>query len=205
MSTSNLYRLSALAAILSGICIILGKILTLLPDPQAGEIFDFFSPLFGLFAIIGVYLWQREQAGRFGALAFILAFVGLVQVTALDYFGAFIRLEIPPEVMAQVMEGTGGIAAAISGMTFLVGEILFGISLLRTGVFPKIASLLFIIGFFPVPLVDVFPFTIVAAGSIMAGLGIAIWGTSLWTYNSGQRTLGREEVLPPTFFDLKGV
>jgi hypothetical protein len=184
MSTTNLYRLSAVAALLSGICIIVGKILALLPDPQIGEIFDFFSPFFGLLAILGIYLWQREQAGRFGAVAFILAFAGLVQVTALDYFGAFIRLEIPPAVMAGVMEGSTGMVAAISGLTFLVGEILFGVSTIRAGVFPKFAAVLFIVGFIPVPLVEVFPFGIVAAGSVIAGAGIGWWGLSLWSFSS---------------------
>jgi hypothetical protein len=184
MSTDHLYRLSAVAALLSGGCIIVGKVLAFLPDPQAGEIFDFFSPFFGLFAIVGIYLWQREHAGRFGAVAFILAFAGLAQVTALDYFGAFIRLEIPPAVMDQVMEGSTGMVAALSGLTFLVGEILFGISTIRAGVFPKIAAVLFIIGFIPVPLVEVFPFGIVAAGSVIAGIGLGWWGLSLWSFSS---------------------
>jgi hypothetical protein len=173
-----------LAALLSGICILLGKLLALLPDPQVGEIFDFFSPLFGLFAILGVYFWQRKQSGRFGAIAFIVVFTGLVLVTALDYFGAFIRLEIPPDVMSQIMESSTGMVAAFSGLIFLVGEILFGISVIRAGVFPKIAAVLFVVGFIPVPLVEVFPFGIVAAGSVMAGVGIIWWGLSLWSASS---------------------
>ncbi len=181
MSTSNLYRLSALAAMLSGICVIIGKLLALFPDPQAGEILDFFSPLFGLFATLGIYFWQRKQSGAFGAVAFIVVFTGLVLVTALDYFGAFIRLEIPTDVMAQIMEGSTGMVAAFSGLIFLVGEILFGISVIRAGVFPKIAAVLFVVGFIPVPLVEVFPFGIVAAGSVMAGVGIIWLGLSLWS------------------------
>jgi hypothetical protein len=195
MSRANLYRLSALAAIASGICIIIGKLLTLLPDPQAGEVFDFFSPLFGLFAILGIYFWQRVQSGRFGAVAFIVVFTGLVLVTALDYFGAFIRLEIPPDVMTQIMEGSTGMVAAFSGLIFLVGEILFGISAIRAGVFPKAAVWLFMIGFIPVPLVEVFPFSIVAAGSVIAGVGIMWWGLSLWSYNAEKRqSLLRPEI-----------
>jgi hypothetical protein len=44
MSIKTLYRLSALAGILSGACIIIGKLLIPLPDPQPGEVFDFLSP-----------------------------------------------------------------------------------------------------------------------------------------------------------------
>jgi hypothetical protein len=128
-----------------------------------------------------MYLWQRKPSGRFGAVAFVMAFTGLVLVTALDYFGAFIRLQIPPEAMAQLMEGSAGMVAATSGLIFLVGEILFGISVIRAGLFPKIATALFMIGFVPVPLVEVFPFEVVAVGSVMAGIGIIWWGLSLWS------------------------
>ena len=180
MSRSSLYRLSAVAALLSGGCIIVSKLLAFLPDPQAGEVFDFFSPLFGLFAFLGIYPWQREQSGRFGGVAFIVAFVGLALVLCLDFFGAFIRLQLPEDTMAQLMNGSAGIVAALSGLVFLVGEILFAISVMRAGVFPRLAAWLFLIGFIPVPLVGMFPFGIVAAGSVLAGIGIAWWVLSLW-------------------------
>lgn len=46
MSDTNLYRLSAVAGIISGVSIIIGKLLIPLPNPQAGEIFDFFVSTF---------------------------------------------------------------------------------------------------------------------------------------------------------------
>jgi hypothetical protein len=182
MSTSKIFRLSALAAIASGICIITGKGLAFLPNPQAGEILDFFSPLFGLFAFIGVYLWQQKESGFFGWVAFIVAFIGLALIVSLDYFGAFIRPYIPTITMEQIMEGPTGIVATISGLIFLVGEVLFAISVLRVGKFSRIASVLFMIGFIPVPLIEVFPFSIVAIGSVLAGIGIIWWGISLWSF-----------------------
>jgi hypothetical protein len=184
MSKSTLFRLSALAALVSGVCIIVGKLLALLPDPQAGEVFDFFSPLFGLYAILGIYLWQREQSGTFGGVAFVVVSFGLALVLCLDFFGAFIRLQLAEDTTAQLMDGPAGLVAAISGLTFLVGEILFAISVMRAGVFSKIAAWLFMIGMVPVPLVDVFPFSIVAVGSVLAGIGIMWWGLSLWSFAS---------------------
>jgi len=182
MSIKTLYRLSALAALASGGCIIVGKLLALLPDPQAGEVFDFFSPMFGLYAILGIYLWQRERSGTFGGLAFVVASFGLILVVCLDFFGAFIRLQLTTDTRAQLMDGPAGLVAAISGLIFLVGEILFAISVIRAGVFSRIAAWLFMIGFVPVPLVDVFPFSIVAVGSVLAGIGILWWGLSLWSF-----------------------
>ena len=70
--------------------------------------------------------------------------------------------------------------------TFLIGEILFGISVIRAGVFSRVAAALFIVGMIPVPLVGVFPDIVVAIGSIIAGLGLIWWGVSLY------RLAGRE-------------
>jgi len=62
-----------------------------------------------------------------------------------------------------------------------VGEILFGVSVIRAGVFSKIAACLFMIGFVPMTLLGVFPDIIVAIGSVMAGVGIIWWSKSLWS------------------------
>ena len=180
MSTTTLYRLSALAAILSGACIIIGKLLWALPDPQVGEVFDFFSPLFGLGATVGIYLRQRRASGVFGGVAFVVLFIGLATIVSLDYFAAFIRLQLPEGTTERLMEGPTGPVFAVSGLTFLIGEVLFGISSLRAGVFPKIAAWLFIVGFIAVPLGGVFPDGVVATGSVLAGLGLAWWGVSLY-------------------------
>jgi hypothetical protein len=50
MSKKTLYRLSALAGVLSGLCIIIGKLLIPLPNRQIGEIVDFFSPFLPFFS-----------------------------------------------------------------------------------------------------------------------------------------------------------
>jgi hypothetical protein len=168
----------------SGVCIIVGKGLALLPDPQAGEVFDFISPLFGLFAILGVYLWQRQRSGTFGGVAFIVVFIGLALLTSMDYFGAFIRLRLPEDTVAQLMDGPSGPIFGISALIFLVGEILFGISVLRAGMFSKIAAWLFMIGFVPMTLFELLPDSIVWVGSVLAGVGIIWLGLSLWSFAS---------------------
>ena len=181
MSTSTLYRLSALAALLSGFCITVGKLLIVLPNPLAGEVFDFFAPLFGLSAILGIYLWQRERSGRFGGVAFIVVFTGLALIVSLDYAGAFILPHLTEDTVTELLDSPAGLVYGLSAIIFLVGEILFGISVIRAGVFSKIAAWLFMIGFVPMTLLGVFPVIIVAVGSVMAGVGIIWWGLSLWS------------------------
>ena len=80
------------------------------------------------------------------------------------------------------MEGPTGMIAILSGLVFLVGEVLFSASVLWAAKFPRIATIFFMIGFIPVPLVGVFPFSIVAIGSVLAGIGLIWWGLSLWSF-----------------------
>lgn len=180
MPTKTLYRLSALAGILSGLCMIIGKFLIPLPNRQIGEVFDFFSPFLALLFAVGLYLRQRRETGVFGGVAFIVLFMGLATVVSLDYYAAFIAPYLPEGMVEQILEGPAGVVAMISGLTFLIGEILFGISVIRAKVFSKIASILFMVGMFLVPLGEVFPEIAVVVGSIIAGIGLIWWGIELY-------------------------
>lgn len=181
MSQSTLYRLAALAGLLSGVCIIVGKILIPLPDPQPGEIFDLLSPFFALFFSLGLYLGQRKESGVFGGVAFVILFTGLAAVVSLDYFGAFIRLQLPEGMTDQLMEGPSAPVFVGSLLIFLIGELLFGVSVMKAGVFSKIAAVLFMVGLIPVALhlSDVFPEIVVVISSIVAGLGLVWWSIEL--------------------------
>ena len=184
MSTKFLYRLSALAGVLSGLCIIIGKLFIPLPNRQIGEIFDFFSPFLALPFVVGLYLRQRKPFGIFGGVAFIVLFMGLATIVSLDYFGAFIAPYLPEGTIDLIWESPAGVVAAVSGLMFLIGEILFGISVMRAGVFSKIASMLFMVGMFLVPLGEVIPEIAVVIGSIIAGIGLIWWGIELYGQTS---------------------
>jgi hypothetical protein len=187
MSDRALFRLAAMSGFVSGACIIVGKALMLLPGEQAGEIADFLSPLFGLGAIVGVYLFQRSQAGVYGAFAFVVVFAGLALVTSLDFFGAFIRLELSEELRDELLEGTPGLAMAVSALIFLTGVVMFGISLVRSGVYPRPAGWLFAVGFVFVPLGETVGETVVALGSILAGISVLWLSSVLWSGSTPAR------------------
>lgn len=178
-----------LAGVLSGICIILGKLLIPLPNRQIGEIVDFFSPFLALLFAVGLYLRQRKESGIFGGIAFIVLFMGLAAVVSLDYFAAFILPYLPEGMLDQIWESPAGGVAAVSGLVFLMGEILFGISVIRAKVYSKIASMLFMVGMFFVPLGEVFPESAVVIGSIIAGVGLIWWGIELYAQASGESDL----------------
>lgn len=182
MPASTLYRLGALAGLLSGFFMILGRILARLPNTQPGEIVDWLSPFFALFFAIALYLGQRKESGVLGGIAFILLFSGLVTVVCLDYYGAFIRIHLPEAIITQIEEGSSAPVFMVSLLTFLLGEILFGISVIRAGVYSKIAAFLFMAGLIPIALhpTGLFPESIVDMAAAAAGIGLIWWGIDLY-------------------------
>lgn len=197
MSIRTLYRLSAVAGIFCAVSIILGKLLIRIPPRQMGEVFDTFAAFFGLFLAIGVYLMHRKESGILGGIAFITFFTGLAAVLCLDYFGAFMALELPAETVDALQEGPNGWVFAVSGIIFLLGEILFGISVIRAGVFSKIAAILFMLGMIPVALhlTGIFPEYVVNISSVVAGLGLIWWSVELYRL-AGIQTVSSSEMQP---------
>ena len=182
MPISTLYRLGALAGLLSGFFMILGRILARLPNTQSGEIIDWFAPTFALFFAIFLYLGQRRESGVFGGVAFIVLFAGLIVVVCLDFYGAFMRIYLPADVITLIEEGPSAPVFVVGLLTFLIGELLFGISVIRAGVYSKIAAIMFMAGLIPVALhpTGIFPESIVDLGAAAAGVGLIWWSVELY-------------------------
>ena len=184
MATETLYRLSAVAIIIAGFSIILGALLNDLLKTQKGTFFNFLGALIGLFGITGLYLWQRFEFGIFGFVAYVIVFVGLALIACIDYFGTFITPSLPKDAMDKLAESTAMQITIISYMIFLVGEILYGIAVFRAGIFSRIATVLFMIGFLATPVRPAYPI-VTFIGLTISGVGMIWWGISLWSLAGG--------------------
>jgi|GEM_PF-1744781 hypothetical protein len=186
MATGTLYSLSAIAGVIAGVCIILGALFSTLVKSSSpvGAFFNFLGALIGLFGITGIYLWQSSQAGVFGLIAYVLLFIGLALIACVDYSGTLISASLSMEDMARLDQGTALQIKSISGLIFLVGEILFSISVILAGVFSSIAAILFLIGFLATPLRQSYPI-VTFIGLTLSGIGIIWWCVSLWSMAGG--------------------
>ena len=181
MFTATLYSACAIAGIFSSIFLVVGSVFNNLIKTGSGGKFNFFAALFGLFAVLGIYLYQLEQAGIFGLIAFVLVFIGLVLIASIDYNSIILLPKFSIEELAKMTEGTGMMILMISGVIFLLGEILFGISIILAGVFSTVAAVLWMIGYLPTPLGGAYP-KIVLMGSILSAIGIIWWSLELWSF-----------------------
>ena len=184
MATGTLYSLSAIAGIVAGVFIILGTLLNDLLKTERGTIFNFLGALIGLFGITGFYLWQRIEFGVFGLVAYVLVFIGFVLIACIDYGGSFVYPFLSEEQKESLQSSSAAMAAMVSGLVFLLGEILFGIAAFRAGIFPRIPTVLFMVGFLATPVRMAYP-VITFVGLTASGIGVIWWSLTLWSLAGG--------------------
>lgn len=162
MSSSKLIRLSGLAAILG---VVLSVIAVVMGSMDSGSVSEsatsasamissglwLLSGMLFLAGLIGLYARQSEAAGTLGLAGFIVAFIG----TALQLGSYWNRLfdvpwiavEAPGLLDANPMgSGVLTVGLMLSTIVFAVGWLLFGVSAFRAGVYPRIPTVLLMIG-----------------------------------------------------------
>jgi hypothetical protein len=172
MSSSNLIRLSGLAAVAAGVLLLIGDLLAFATEPEnlsewataPSYVFVWLLFLLGavllLVGLVGLYVRQSEAAGVLGFVGFLIAFLG----TALALGTVWAQLFVAPSLATEAPgvldnEPTGMLAAGFM-ITFMIvfplGWLLFGIATLRAQVYPRAPAIVLIAGsvitFLPLPL-----------------------------------------------------
>lgn len=154
MNMSQFVRWSGVAAVITGV---FGIIAALGAGASASWVY-IVSNIATLIALIGIYLFQKNSAGVFGLIAFLVAFAGALLLT-----------------FAYNLE--------TSTMIYALGLILIAIAALRAGSFPKwvpwmwlAATIVGIPGTFLPDLQQ----TLFLIGAILFGAGFVGAGLSLW-------------------------
>ncbi len=170
MSSSSLIRWAGLAALSSGVLSAIGDLLGLVVDLEnplsattASYTIVFFLYLLStallLLGLVGLYTSQSQAAGILGLVGFLVAFLGTVLLVGALWFELFITpalAEQAPELVGAELGLPGFILMVLFGA---VGWVLFGVTTLRAGVYPRWAAVLLIVGgvlaFFPLPLAGI--------------------------------------------------
>ncbi len=116
-----------------------------------------------LCGLVALYVHQAEAAGVFGLIAFLLAFVGTAVTVGFFWDNVFLvpslATEAPRFLDAEEVSGPADLGFFLGSILCFGGLALFGLSALRAGVYPRLASILFIVGaaiaFVPLPAVTI--------------------------------------------------
>ena len=170
MSSSSLFRLSGLAAILGGVLLPTSWILRFVfgvSRPYTGTV-EFIATILLVFGFMGVYGFQHEQSGVLGFLGFLLIIIH--NCLALG------------ECWLQngQLSGAATVLAPLVGVTMLLGFILLGIGSWQARKLPRWAVVLWVIGgLLIVPGFVVQPLLVVFGG-VIQGIGVVAAGAILW-------------------------
>lgn len=183
MFPGTLYRLSAWAAILSGLLIIIKKLLVelLLPLNPITNAVGSFGLFLGLFALTGLYVYQREASGRLGLIGYLINWFGLAFVSGVDYARLYILPYLSQNEIQVLLAGPTKLVFLSCALFFLLGVLLFGVALLRTGVFPRLAILLYMLGFTLYSLLFFLPVLVVRIAETGGALGVIWLGYAMLT------------------------
>ncbi len=186
MSTSRQIRWTGLSAILAGTIFIVSDLLDLAADSDGfgpknlGEeassavsaIQSGLTLLAGLLLLVGLaglYFRQSEDGDLLGVVGFLVAFYGTVMAVGVFWADAFVAPSLAREELRFLDAAPPTALAAgftLSYGSVALGWLLFGASTLRTGLYPRLASMLLMIGaaltWLPLPLSGV-PFSIAVA------------------------------------------
>jgi hypothetical protein len=150
----------------------------------------FWSAYFFLFGITGFYAYVRERSGAFGLFAYLVAMTGTALFTGTGVITAFVWQRISANAPNLVDMSQGSFfnpplpVIFIATVGFSVGQILLGVTALRTKMLPRGGALLVIAGavlvLAPPPPWGPVPYWVIDAGAAAFLAGAAWLAAGIW-------------------------
>jgi hypothetical protein len=95
---------------------------------------------FAVPALFAFHLHQAEVAGRFGAAAFAVGVIGLGLFAAGTFNSNLTLFFLDESISEALLDGPTRWAILSVGVAFIVGTVLFGASMVRSGVLPRVPA-----------------------------------------------------------------
>lgn len=152
-----------------------------------------------LAGITGIYLSQHRQAGLLGLIGYVVFAVGYLTILTVEVIAATILpalLDTDPGYVQDVLvAATGGtpsgdigglqVVLNVSGAGYILGGLVFGIALFRTGVLARWASVLLAVSTTATAALAVLPDSFNRPLAIPEAIALIGLGVSLWRNPSG--------------------
>src|SRR2546421_6088544 len=151
MTPQRLYRLAGLSGLACALILVVnvGRRGGLLPDTAVLNAIAPLGSLAGLFAITGLYLWQRAAAGLPGLVGYALNVAGLAGAFAIEYVLHFVFHYLPADQVTALVDGGTGTAFRVTAIVLICGVLTFGAASWRARRYPAGAVGLYVLGTVP--------------------------------------------------------
>jgi hypothetical protein len=136
-----LYRFGAAGGLLGGLAIGIPGVIESFTGKTTPTSFVLgLSPFLALPLLVALHLRQAPVSGRFGSVGYAVNLVGLGLFGAAAYTLDIALIHFDRPVVAHLLRGPTGVALIGSALVFAVGSVLFGLSMVRAGVHPRLAA-----------------------------------------------------------------
>lgn len=183
-----LLKLGGAASIAAGILMIAGFALHPAGEDATFGTDPYWVPAHGLLWMaytlalvgwIGLYIVHASRAGGLGVAGFVVIIIGsslISWIFSSDVTFVPVIAAEAPKLFQQIFSGGHIAVGIVSVLTWVLGNVLFGSSVIRAKVFPKWAGVLLIIGpvVIPIAYLSHLSIHVVAAGAFIASAG-QIW------------------------------
>jgi hypothetical protein len=134
---------------------------------------------------IGLYIVQASRAGRLGTAGFVVILLGTSLASWIfssDVTYVPVIAAQSPGLFAQILNRGHILIGVLSVLTWILGNVLFGFSIIGSSVFPKWAGVLLVIGSLVIPVAYLtgLPEKIVAIGGFFVGASQIWLGSDLF-------------------------
>jgi hypothetical protein len=218
MNSNDHLTLSARLTRWSGLALLLAGLLIAIPtlfhpsdsDPQAFlnaawtpvHALLITGAILSMFGLIGLYRVQAERTGALGLVGFVLSFIGSALVVAALVADAFVLPVIAADPAGRALldpagplfGGALGLVFLLMALTFSLGSILFGFATARSGVLPRWAGALILIGGPLLAFTPPLPTLAGMVGALLLGAGYLWAGYAIWAGHAVGAAIRSREV-----------
>ncbi|MER7575000.1 hypothetical protein [Streptomyces sp. NPDC126514] len=177
------FRFGAVCGILSGLFIGLpGAVEAFTGETAATSFVLGLSPALATPLLVALHLRQEGAAGRAGRVAYAVNLVGLGLFGGAAFTLNMALFGLDDATLEEVLTGTTRVALLGSAVVFAAGTVLFGLSMVRTGLHPKLPSWGYAVMLGALALLGPLPDSVltslvhVLAGASAVWLSLSLWG-----------------------------
>ncbi|GAA4455199.1 hypothetical protein [Phytohabitans houttuyneae] len=176
MSTTWLLRFGAACGVVLGLSTAVPGLIEAFTGETAATSFVIgLGAAFGAPALTALYLRQRTESGRFGAVAYAVNLIGLGLFAGVAFALNLVLFYVDEAVADEVLAGPTRFAVLGSALVFVTGTVLFAVSMVRTRVLPVLPAAGYGLAFTLLALLAPLPDSpLTSAVHVLAG-GSLIW------------------------------
>ncbi|MFD6395926.1 hypothetical protein [Nocardia sp. NPDC060249] len=183
MDTRALLRLGGVSGFLCGAAIAAAGAIELIAAGKIPltQVLNGAAVPFGIGLLVALYALLHQRLGRFGAVAFVVQFLGFGYFAGIAFAMNFVLVYLDKPVVDELLTSPAKIAFLGTAALALSGTLLFGAALLRSAAVPRWAVILYIVGLSVLSLTFLLPTTLVRVGHLAAGFGMVWLAWAVWS------------------------